>query len=561
MKKITNLSVVLFSLALFSSCAMTTPTNKPNIEFGKTVINAIYYKNQKVTLSNENSNLLINTISSQNWQKNQNIISKYKDKSEVIIDATREIKSDNDFYEKNEYDFDYLIDLDEGYVIMDLKVTSSSFHAVNTKLNESSLAKLRAMFNYSKPTEERTITIKYAEETNGVLKENEYTNQYTFSYNYPISHIITKIEYDKIYHDVNMSIPNNQGGYYIFDGFYSNLDKDKKYELKEGFVVDNNYTFYYTFTGGPATPPVPTGTFKLTIIDKNDVLINKPSLEYFTPGTKFVFKTHIVYDANVCMYVNDELYSRNGLNVGSSLKYRIESAPDYLEFEFIMPVDNVVIKFTIEGSSPVMSYEYLNNFYPFIDSLKGNTQKVKVEKGPIGVAPGCIKDITYTTDKTDIENLISVLYSPLKKIVTSEQVMEGGSYKEFTYYTNDNQTYSFRFDNDMININGNYYIFVNDTNMEIKNPDLTCNSFISYNEPLKIYYNKEYVTEINYLDKIEFRKFEGSIDMYYSGYLAKTSFGEFYIHSPKIFSYSPYYGDGVIYYEIVGEKDFFFLKF
>ncbi len=543
MKKITNLSAFLFSIMMFSSCAVTPI--EPNIEFENIIINAIHYKNEKVTLSDKNSNLLIKTFSSQKWERNQEIISKYKDKSEVIVDTTSQIKSDNEFYKKGEYDFNYLIDLDEGYVIMDLTMISSTFHSINTKLDDNSLTIIRNIFNYTKPIEEKTITIKYAEEVNGVLKENEYTDQYTFAYNYPISHKITKSEYDTMCHDVGMSLPNNQGGYYFFEGFYSDLNMSTQNKLKEGFVVDNDYTFYYTFVGGNATPPVPTGTFKLTIIDESKILINKPDQEYYTPYTKLLFKTYPICDADVCMYVNDELYSRNGSNMDN-----------YLEFNFVMPINDVVIKFTIE----TIKYDYLNNYYPFIDSLNENSvQKVKIENAPIGVAPGCLKEITYTSNKMDIKNLISLLYSPLKK-VSSELLMDGGSYKEFTFETGDNK-YSFRFDNGIININGNYYYLVNGTNVEIKNTDLTCNSFLSYNESLKIYYNNDYITEISYLDKIEFRKFEGVIDTYFSGYTAKTSFGEFYIHSEKIFSYTPYDINECIYYEIVGEKDFFFLNF
>ncbi len=545
MKKITNLSAFLFSIVMFSSCAVTMPSTEPNIEFGNTIINAIYFKNERVTLSNENENLLINTISSQNWQRDLDIISKYRDKSEVLVDATSQIKSDNDFYQKGEYDFNYLIDLDEGYVIMDLTMISSTFHSINTKLDDNSLTIIRNIFNYTKPIEEKTITIKYAEEVNGVLKENEYTDQYTFAYNYPISHKITKSEYDTMCHDVGMSLPNNQGGYYFFEGFYSDLNKSKNNELKEGFVVDNNYTFYYTFTGGNATPPISTGQFKLTIIDENNILIDMPTQGYVTPYTELVFRTYALCDADVCMYVDNELYSKNGSNVGN-----------YLEFKFVMPIKDVVIEFKIE----TMKYDYLNNYYPFIDSLdETNVNKVKLENSPIGVGPGSLKEITYTSDKTDIKELIRMLNSPLNEL-SPESMIDGGSYKEFTFYSGDNE-YSFRFNNEIITINGKYYYLVNETYVDIQNPDLICNSFLNYNESLKIYYNNEYVTEINYLDKIEFKKFEGVIDTYFSGYTAETSFGKFYIHSPKIFSYTPQDTNVCEYYEIVGEKDFFFLNF
>ena len=163
----------------------------------------------------------------------------------------------------------------------------------------------------NKNEEKYTLTFKYSEEENKILKEVEQTEKYTFSYQYEKDHLITKEEYDLVYEDVNKEIPNNQGGYYSFGDFYCDLNMNQDNKFKIGFQVDSNYTFYYTIIGGEATPPTPTGTLKLNIEDSNNYIYDKPddNESYFYPGEIITLHSFPIMDADLSMYINDEFYS------------------------------------------------------------------------------------------------------------------------------------------------------------------------------------------------------------------------------------------------------------
>lgn len=188
-----------------------------------------------------------------------------------------------------------------------------------------------------------TLTFKYVEIEDNKLIEVNQTEDYTFNYIFEQNYSITQKDYEMIYSDVNKEIPNNQGGYYVFDGFYSDLDMNKDNIFSIGFIVDNNYTFYYTMIGGTATPPTPTGTFKLNIEDPNNYIYDKPNKEnsYFYPGEIITLHSYPIMDADLAMYIDGEFYS---------IQTTILIDDNYIwEYTFEMKIQETTISFIVQG--------------------------------------------------------------------------------------------------------------------------------------------------------------------------------------------------------------------
>lgn len=86
---------------------------------------------------------------------------------------------------------------------------------------------------------------------------------------------------------------------------------------------------------------VPTGQFKLTIIDEHDYIYDKPEQQYFTPFTEIKLHSYPIMDADLVMYVDGEFYSK---------QTSIETDNGYIwEYTFTMPIDKATLEFKVEG--------------------------------------------------------------------------------------------------------------------------------------------------------------------------------------------------------------------
>lgn len=140
-------------------------------------------------------------------------------------------------------------------------------------------------------------------------------------------------------------------------------------------MPDHDVNVHVLICGNPVDDPE-YGTYKLEIIDKYNLIFDKPveRYGYFPAGTRFVFHCNPLTDVDLGMYVDNELYS---------LQY-----PMYLdgrevwEYEFIMPHKNVTIEFEIV-SDLLMSY-----VVDWASEIKDeNLLYMDVEEFYIGVAP------------------------------------------------------------------------------------------------------------------------------------------------------------------------------
>lgn len=386
-----------------------------------------------------------------------------------------------------------------------------------------------------------TITFTYVQEENNKMILNEYSKEYTYSYTFKQSHVITKEEYDNISDEINMRLPPNGGGYFTFSGFYSDLDKSVANTFCPGYIVDNDYTFYYTFYGGPIL-------FNLTIIDKGNNIFDKPTETSFYPYSKITLHSYALYDADLYMKVNGIIsYSHKTIYQDNEVIW---------EYELTISSDNTVVEFIVMTNE---NYLFLNSI---IDVSLDKIVEGRIETQYIGIAPGSLTDIHYSKDKNDIFNLYEILSSPLIPIEEKQaQITGGGSFKA-TYFLENNQ-YEFYFNNNNIKIKENYY-HLNRKFPTFSNAYLTCHSFITYNT-YTIYSGDEtnhfqnIIVTKDDLSEIEFveTSFDESLTESNPIYYCDTGFGILKILSSKIFSIVR--DSNIIYYSIVGTEDFSFL--
>lgn len=212
----------------------------------------------------------------------------------------------------------------------------------------------------------------------------------------------------------------------------------------------------------------------------------------------------------------------------------------------------------IDFDRAVPQYAYLNDLYPWINQLREtDIQKVRCEQAYIGVAPGRLKNISYSTNKVDIENTYRILFAPLQAISREEGEITGGGYVKYDFFTARNESFSVTISNKTLLIDNQYYRFMDDI-YTFEFSDLDCHSFITYLDAYEIYtYADEGIKIGDYagLGEFEFQIYEGVIEKTPS-YRLKNSTLEFelLILSDDLFMIEGKNNTNV--YQITGEKDF-----
>ena len=187
---------------------------------------------------------------------------------------------------------------------------------------------------------------------------------------------------------------------------------------------------------------VPTGQFKLTIIDEHDYIYDKPEQQYFTPFTEIKLHSYPIMDADLCMYVDGELYSK---------QTSIETDEGYIwEYSFIMPIGETILEFSTDPFSPHTYYSFADIFN-WVSLLNETTLKaIEIEDGYIGVDPNNPNNapiIRYSEKIEDINYNLQVLENePLVKMHNYEPV-DGGWYRKVKYITFEGQEYILKISN------------------------------------------------------------------------------------------------------------------
>jgi len=79
--------------------------------------------------------------------------------------------------------------------------------------------------------------------------------------------------------------------------------------------------------------------YNLKIIDNNDIIYDKPDDSFFQSGSVLKFHANVIYDADLGMYINGELYS---------MQTAVETENGYIwEYTFTMIPEDVEIEFKI----------------------------------------------------------------------------------------------------------------------------------------------------------------------------------------------------------------------
>ena len=201
----------------------------------------------------------------------------------------------------------------------------------------------------------------------------------------------------------------------------------------------------------------------------------------------------------------------------------------------------------------------LNELYPWINELKAeDIQTVRYEHAYIGVAPGALKDISYSTNEEDIENTYKLLSSSAEAISPVDGQISGGGYVKYDFFTSDGKAYSIRISNGNLYIDNKVYKIVDRTE-NFKFADLDCHSFVTYADTYEVYDNENESVKIGEYDglgKFEFQAIEGATAKTPS-YRIKAFEEDVLILSPTQFIIEG--DDNTVIYQIIGEKDFSFL--
>ena len=203
----------------------------------------------------------------------------------------------------------------------------------------------------------------------------------------------------------------------------------------------------------------------------------------------------------------------------------------------------------------------LSDLYSWIGGLHvEDITAVRYEQSFIGVAPGRLKDIAYSTNSVDIENTYRLLFRPLAQISDREGQIEGGGYVRYDFTTASHETYSVTVENNIVIIDHRYFKFVDNFYYAFQYSDVDCNSFITYDIPkydeYEIYtYAAERVKVGNSdgLGEFEFCVYDGLIERT-PRYNLRSCAVNLLILSPDQFMIEG--GENTVAYRITGEKDF-----
>ena len=205
-------------------------------------------------------------------------------------------------------------------------------------------------------------------------------------------------------------------------------------------------------------------------------------------------------------------------------------------------------------------YGTLDGLYPWIGELNvADIIQVRYEHAFIGVAPGHLKDISYSTNSLDIQNTYRLLFSPLKAISNKEGQISGGGYVKYDFLTANNKTYTVTVSNNTVLIKNQYYQFIDDFYYAFEYSDRECHSFITYPSYYDEYEIYTYATEsvkigdYSGLGEFEFCIYDGLIE-YAPRFYLRSSSVNLIILSSKLFLIE--HENNTIVYQLTGEKDF-----
>ncbi|MBR2138167.1 MAG: hypothetical protein IKC22_07480 [Bacilli bacterium] len=346
----------------------------------------------------------------------------------------------------------------------------------------------------------------------------------------------------------NGEIENIETGEYLDDAHLIRVCCESGiYEPKSHIGDDYSFKYNYFIEFG-YEPSIwfndTIGAFKLEIIDEDNHIINKsPAVDtWYAPGTLLKFYANPIMDADLVMYENNQFCKTQTTE---------KQEEEYVwVFSYVMPTYDVVLKFEVE----TLEYLEVRNILSIPSISSENIVKVRKEQGNIGISPGSLTNIEYTTDVEDINNVLSILEMSVYEDITDNWQISGGGYTCYSIITEQEQ-YDIYISNGYILANEKHYKFVGDY-IKFNNISLEAHSYTTYLDVFDAYtMDGKIIGGYEGLSEFEF------IDYPYDtvpenenlGYLS-TEIGILYILTDDIFYTRD--GSSFTYFLIVGEKDF-----
>lgn len=298
--------------------------------------------------------------------------------------------------------------------------------------------------------------------------------------------------------------------------------------------------------------------YSLTLTGAVEYVIEDITGEY-AENSLIMISTQTLIDADIEVYVN-------GMKAEKDKTSNHEGTELFM---FSMPSEDAVVEIKVVTSKYFTVTLHDLDDYQWVNELdKNDIIKVKYESSAIGIAPGNLINIVYSTDPEDISKLYDAII--LARYIETDMeyaVMDGGGYCKYEFITND-KTYSVYLPNGFITSQQNhhsadvtelkYYKFLGE-HYTFTNPSLECNSFLVYNDTYQAYSVEDdtLIGEYEGLNEFEFAPYEGTLVERLTPYYIETQFGRVYIHTNDIIYLKD--GNTFTYFQIVGNKDFSFL--
>ena len=354
--------------------------------------------------------------------------------------------------------------------------------------------------------------------------------------------------------DMNMSSGQNSSentGSVDFYATLSLLETSDKIECPTYISDSNGETYYYANS---------YRRFALTIESKSEKLYQGDILTFADEHTNDYFDYDGVHQLDFGYLEYSDDYDKTTYII--YLMYQGK-------FDINFSIDDIESNIHIDCNDSSSVWEYLQMdlslIYPWINANnlnKNNVDKIRYERGYIGVAPGSLTDIQYSDDINDISNACNLFNAKIVRVETSINQIAGGGYSEYRYYFNDTShkiriVNGFVYGSESLSSKSVYRIEKLDGSTKISNPYLETHGLITYGNDNEVMVYKADGSEfkiINYLQNIEFRElYDVSIDdnmpKYYIDDLLKVN-SKLDIYYPDIIKYSD------VFYKITSEQNF-----
>ncbi len=288
--------------------------------------------------------------------------------------------------------------------------------------------------------------------------------------------------------------------------------------------------------------------YKLTIIDEDSFIYDKPAETSCESDTKIVMHSRPIIDGDLAMYINGEFHSiQNTIIVNDEYVW---------EYSFIMPERDTTIEFKTQA------LEYFNVKtildIPSLtreDILRITVNSVNLSNTPKpNPIPGSLRVVFSSTDYEDITYMLGFLNANVVEDRSDNWQDDTGSCNKYSIYTIDKK-YDFEIINGYITVNNKHYKLLG-YGPSMSYVMITC----AFNTNLDSYeaytLDGTKIGDFNGLSEFEFYEIKApltGVDNY--GYL-ETEFGRIYIHDSKTFYIKD--GENYTYYKLVWEweKDF-----